>query len=165
MLKMYPGIGAGVLTVLCSLPFGAGVAAAQTAPPIQGVTGTVATDGTIESEHKAAGAIAAGAAHVVDSAAKLFSSGKGTAQNPLDALTEGSRVVVREAASAAATTAEGVVIDVSRSRRQITVRFADKKTQTLRVLDRTSADQGPHVVVSLADQPAGKSGYDFTRVS
>jgi hypothetical protein len=162
---MYPRVGVGVLVLLCALPLSANVAAAQTAPPIQGVTGTIATDGTIESEHKAAGAIAQGVARALDSAKRLLSFGKGTAQSPLDALTEGSRVVVQEAASASASSAEGVVIDVNRRRQQITVRFADKKTETLRVLDRTGGDQGAHVVVSLADHPGEKIGYDFTRVS
>ena len=61
------------------------------------------------------------------------------------------------------TTTEGVVIDVNRSRKQITIRAADKKTQTLRVMDGT-APAGAHVVVSLADQ-AGAKTYDFKRVS
>ena len=156
--------GLTVLALLCALALSSGSASAQGAPPpIQGVTGTIATDGTIESEHKAGGAIAQGAAHVAAATKKLFSFGtKGAAQDALDALAEGSRVVVQEAP--AATADEGVVIDVNRRRQQITVRFADNKTATLRVLDRTGADQGAHVLVSLADRPGEKVAYDFTRV-
>jgi hypothetical protein len=170
MHRISQSSGLTVLALLCALALGSGSAAAQGAPPpIQGVTGTIATDGTIESEHKAGGAIARGAAHVATATKKLFSFGsKGAAQDALDALAEGSRVVVQEetaeTAETAATAEEGVVIDVNRRRQQITVRFADKKTETLRVLDRTGADQGAHVLVSLADRPGEKVAYDFTRV-
>jgi hypothetical protein len=150
-----------VVVLLCALPFGSGVAVAQTAPPIQGVTGTIATDGSIDSQKKAAGAVARGA---VDTAKKLL-PGDGTAQNPLDALAEGSRVVVHDPAPASPSSLDGVVIDINRRRQQITVRFADKTTETLRVLDRSGANPGAHVVVSLADQAGEKVGYDFTRVS
>jgi len=142
------------LALPCALLLATAPAAAQTAPPIQGVTGTIATDGTIDGVHKAAGAVAV-------AAKKILPGRKGSDQNPLAALTEGSHVVVQEAAS----TAEGVVVDVNKKRQQITVRFADKKTQTLRVLDRSGADPGTHVTVSLSDQPGEKIAYDFTRVS
>ena len=66
---------------------------------------------------------------------------------------------------AARTTTEGVVIDVNRSRKQITIRSGDKKTHTLRVMDAAGASgSGDHVVVSLADQANAKT-YDFRRVS
>ena len=138
----------------------AGPGAAQgTAPPIQGITGTIATEETIRGEHKAAGKIAKGVK-------KVLPGGKSTSENPLDALIAGSRVVVKDMADggeAVKATTEGVVIDVNRSRKQITIRAADKKTQTLRVMDGT-APAGAHVVVSLADQ-AGAKTYDFKRVS
>ena len=97
---------------------------------------------------------------------KVLPGGKSTSENPLDALIAGSRVVVKDMADggeAVKATTEGVVIDVNRSRKQITIRAADKKTQTLRVMDGT-APAGAHVVVSLADQ-AGAKTYDFKRVS
>ena len=138
-----------VLVLLHAAP----AAAQGTAPPIQGVTGTVATEGSRDGVKKAAGAAARGVK-------KVLPGGKVSAQDPLTALIEGSHVVVAEGASAA----EGTVIDVNKKRQQITVRFADKKTQTLRVLDRSGENPGPHVIVSLADQPGEKVTYDFTRV-
>ena len=150
--------------LLCALPLIAVSAAAQTAPPIHGVTGTVATDSTIRNEHEAARKIAGGAARA---AKKILPGGTATDQNPLDALIVGSRVVMRAAADggAAAKATEGVVIDVNRSRKQITIRSADKKAHTLRVMDGTAVPAaGAHVVVSFADQ-AGARTYDFTRVS
>jgi hypothetical protein len=154
-----------LLTLLFVSPLVAASAAAQTAPPIHGVTGTVATDSTIRSEHEAAHKIAEGAARVVGA---ILPGGKGTNQNPLDALIEGSQVLVRDVVDdvdAANTATEGVVIDVNRSRRQITIRSADKTIQTLRVMDGTAAAAaGAHVVVSLSDQPSA-AVYDFKRVS
>jgi hypothetical protein len=152
--------------LLFALPLMAASAAAQTAPPIQGVTGTVATDSTIRNEHDAARKVAGSVARA---AKKILPGGTATDQNPLDALIVGTRVVVREAAGggdAAKTATGGVVIDVNRSRKQITIRSADNKAHTLRVMDGTGAPPAPgtHVVVSLADQ-AGARTYDFTRVS
>lgn len=129
------------------------LASAQTAPPIHGVTGTIATDTSIRDEHGIAHGIARGAA-------KLMSLGRQrSGENPLDVLIEGSHVAVRDAANSA----EGVVIDVNRNRQQITVRFADRHTETLRVLDRSPGEQRVHVVVTLADQP-GATPYEFKRV-
>ena len=102
-------IGA-ILALLCALLLPTRPTAGQgTPPPIQGVTGTIATDETIRGEHKAAGKAAQGVK-------KILPGGKSTSENPLDALITGSRVVVREVAGggdAARTTTEGVVIDVN----------------------------------------------------
>jgi hypothetical protein len=186
MNRTCSSVSIGVLALLCALPLSSRPAAAQTPPPIQGVTGTIATDGTIESEHKAGRGIAQGAAYVGRGIKKLLPFGaKGT--NPLDAFTEGSRVVIRDAPGSPAAdrvdasddgrkaAMEGVVVDVNRKRQQITIRFADGKTQALRLVDRTAGGQGAragdaadpaaHVVVSITDQTGTKVDYDFNRVS
>ena len=188
MQRTSSGTGVWLAALLCTLALSSGSAAAQTPPPIQGVTGTIATDGTIESEHKAGRTIAEGAAYVGRAVKKVLPfGGKGT--NPLDAFTEGSRVVMRDAPDGSSESArradagdegrrsatEGVVVDVNRRRQQITVRIADGKTQTLRVVDRASAEKragagdGPdaatRVVVSLTDQAGARVDYDFKRVS
>ena len=148
-----------LLIAFCAVLCVSSSAAAQP-PPIQGVTGTIATDGTINSEHKAA-------QKVVEGVKKMLPGGNSTSENPLDALIEGSHVLVRDVADcgdALQTTTQGVVIEVNRSRKQITVRSADKKTHTLRVMDASAASTaGAHVVVSLEDQ-AGAKPYDFKRV-
>jgi hypothetical protein len=156
---MHRTIGVALALPCAVLLFAWPAAAQGTAPPIQGITGTIATEETIRGEHKAAGKIAEGVK-------KVLPGGKSTNENPLDALITGSRVVVKDMADggeAVKATTEGVVIDVNRSRKQITIRAADKKTQTLRVMD-ASAPAGAHVAVSLADQ-AGAKSYDFKRVS
>jgi hypothetical protein len=145
--------------LLCTLLVLPRPAAAQTpAPPIQGVTGTIATDASRDGVKKAAGAAARGVK-------KVLPGGKVDAQDPLETLIEGSRVVVQEAA-APDMRAEGVVIEVNKKRQQITVRVGDKKTQTLRVLDgaHAASDTGARVFVSLAAQAGEKVAYEFTRV-
>jgi hypothetical protein len=160
-------ISIGILTLLCALPLSSSAASAQPQPPppIQGVTGTIATDGTIESEHRAGHAIAEGAAKVVDSAKKVLPGGKSTNENPLDDFAEGSRVVLRDVKPAdgdASPTTEGVVIDINKKRNQITVRLSDKKTQTLRLA--TPAAPGD-VVVSYTGTTGARIAHDFNRVS
>jgi hypothetical protein len=135
--------------------FSAPAVAQGTQPPIQGVTGTVATEGSRDGVKKAAGAAARGVK-------KVLPGGGGESQNPMDVLIEGSHVVVTEGA-APESSAEGIVVDVNKKRQQLTVRFADKTTQTLRVMNHSGSNPGPHVLVSLADQ-AEKIIYDFSRV-
>lgn len=147
-----------LLMLLCAAP-----AVAQTAPPIQGVTGTIATDTTIDATAGAARGIAGGVVRVVGATKKLFSfGGKAANQNLLDTLIEGTRVVLRNAADASnETTTEGVVIDVNRKRQQITIRYADRKTDTLRL---TAAGGTADVVVSYSDRAGAKIAGDFIRV-
>jgi hypothetical protein len=145
--------------LMCCVP-----AAAQTAPPIQGVTGTIATDETREAEHHAAGAIADGVKRVAGATKKLFSFGgaKATNENALDALIEGARVVLRDAAdTAGASATEATVIDVNRRRQQITIRLGDRKTQTLRL---TAPGANGDVVVTYTDAAGAKATGDFTRM-
>ncbi|MGH9141118.1 MAG: hypothetical protein ACRD2I_08255 [Vicinamibacterales bacterium] len=160
--------GLFTLALLGALTLGSSPANAQTAPPIHGVTGTVATDSTIKSEHEAAHAVAEGVGKVVDGAKKILPGGKGTKENPLDGFIEGRRVVVQERAegdSAEAKTTEAVVVDVNRRRSQITVRFADRKTQTLRLADRRAADDGSAPVsVSYTDPTGARIAHDFKLV-
>jgi hypothetical protein len=121
------------------------------------VTGTIATEGSRDGVKKAAGA----AARAVE---KVLPGNKGDTTNPLDVLIAGSRVVVRDGTAEAKGT-EAVVVDVNKAKHQITVRFADKKTDTLRVMNASGASgSGSHVVVSLSDQADAKT-YDFRRVS
>jgi len=125
----------------------------------------MATDATIRTEHAAAHAIAEGAAKVADGARKVLPGGKGTKQDPLDSFDEGRRVVLQDKPQGdgeAPIATEGVVIDVNRGRKQITVRVDDGKTQTLRV---AAPDTPTDVVVSCTDKAGAKVTHDFKRVS
>src|SRR5471030_468075 len=165
MRRVHREIGVRLLALLCALPLSSALVAAQTAPPIDGVNGTVVPESTVQAEYGAGHAIAEVAKHFVDYAKKLFYfGGKGTDQNPLEGLTDGRRVVVRDITDGdgdASKTTEGVVIDVNRRRNQITIRFADRKTQTLRV---SAPDAAPDVVVSYTDDAGAKIAHDFNRV-
>ena len=153
-----PRMNRALPALLFALLVSARLASAQgTPPPIQGVTGTIATEGSRDGVKKAAGAAARGVK-------KVLPGTKGDTTNPLDVLIAGSHVVVREGA---ATTkgVEAVVVDVNKAKQQITLRLPDKKTDTLRVMDASGASgSGVHVTVSLADQANAKA-YDFRRVS
>jgi len=156
-----------LLALLCAATWGAGRVAAQQPPPIHGVTGTVATDGTIDSEHAAGHAIAEGVGKVVDGAKKVLPRGaKGSNANPLDSYSEGRRVVLQAAGNSEAEATEGTVIDVNRRRQQITVRFADRKTQTLRLAERAApGDTAPSIVVSYKDPAGTRIAHEFKPVS
>jgi hypothetical protein len=152
-------ITTATLTLLCGLLLYAQPVAAQGTPPppIQGVTGTIATEGSRDAVKKAAGAAARGVK-------KILPGTKGDTTNPLDVLIAGSHVVVREG-TAEAKGIEAIVVDVNQSKRQITVRLPDKKTDTLRLMDASGASgSGAHVLVSLSDVANPKT-YDFRRVS
>lgn len=129
---------------------GAASAMAQTAPPIHGVTGTIATDATIRDEHEAANKIAVGIK-------KILPGGQAD-ENPLDGFTEGRKVILKDADG----TTEGVVIDVNRRKQQFTVRISQKKTETLRVLQPGGQ---PDVNVSYTDPAGAKVERGFARVS
>src|SRR3954452_5859635 len=147
---------AAATTVLCAALLAAPQVSAQTAPPIQGVTGTIATDETREAERHAAGAAADGVKHVAGAVKELFSFGgaKATNQNALDVLIEGARVVLRDVADTDGDAAsEGTVIDINRRRQQITIRLGDRKTQTLKVAASGTAGD---VVVGYTDATGAK---------
>lgn len=170
MRSMERTAGLGLLALLFALPLGSTCAAAQTAPAIHGVNGTLATDATIKSEHAAAHAIAEGAGRVVDGAKKALPGGTRSKQNPLDGFTEGRTVVLQEVAAGdgeAATATEAVVIDVNRGRQQITVRFDDRKTETLRLINPAATGDGTAtaVIVSYTDQAGAKVAHRFRLVS
>jgi hypothetical protein len=150
-------MGASSALLFAVLLFARPAAAQGTTPPIQGVTGTIATEGSRDGVKKAAGAAARGVK-------KALPGKGGETSNPLDVLIAGSHVVVREGA-ADAKGIEAVIVDVNKGKQQITVRLPDKKTDTLRVMDASGTKgSGAHVLVSLADQANAKP-YDFRRVS
>jgi hypothetical protein len=163
MRKIYRPGGVLLLALLYALPLSSRPASAQTAPPIGGVTGTYVPDATVKAEYEGAHGIAEGVGHVVGYAKKLFGI-KGGAQDPLDAFTEGRKVVLREGTEST----EGVVIDVNRSRQQMTVRLEGGTTETLKVGERgaaPAADGAPAVIVSYKDAAGATVTRDFKKVS
>lgn len=177
-------IGIGVLCV--TPPFHA-----QTPPPIHGVTGMIATEGTIREEHKAANKIVVetsdGVKHVYDTAKGLLVHGG--KDNTLSDLKPGTTVVVHYTTGAAGDAAqeidrvgenglsvtEGMVSDINRGKKEITIRYNDGTTEKLKLTDRSAADAGKdvgadaigvtRVVVYYSDEAGQKVVHYFKRKS
>src|SRR4029077_14078993 len=130
---------------------------AQTPPPIHGVTGTIATEGTIKSEHKAAHKVVVatedGVEHVYDAAKDLVVHG---GKDPLSDLKPGTTVIVHYTADNTAqevdrvgpdrlSTTEGVATKIDRDKKEITIRYDNGKIEKLRLTDRAAADVGKNI--------------------
>jgi hypothetical protein len=157
---------------------------AQTGPPIRG---TMALEGTMTQLYRAANvlvvAVIDGAEHVYHFTRDLIvHRGRNGGGDPLDGLREGTRVVVHYVTKGAQVavaeldrvgddglkTKEGVVTQVDRGRKRITIRFDDGATETLELTGRLAAvpaDLGParapRLVVYEADESGGKVAYSF----
>jgi hypothetical protein len=104
---------------------------AQRAPAIPGVTGTIATPTTIDQEHKLANKIAVAAEDGIE---HVFPAGKG----PLSDLKPGSTVAIYFES----TVTEGTVSDVSRSRNEITLRYANGTKEKLQLAEKIALEPG-----------------------
>ena len=131
--------------------------AAQTPPPMIGGTGNAATEGTMRKVYRAANMIIVttmdGVEHAYHFSKDLVvHGGKGAGVDALEGLHEGAMVVVHYAANGTQSTAaevdvvgdqglrvtEGAVTRIDRGRQQITVKYANGKTE---VGIRPSANQ------------------------
>jgi len=101
-------------------------ASAQRAPAIPGVTGTIVTPETAKDEKKAADKAAVAVKDALTREAK----------GPLSDLTPGTTVVIRHGSEVT----EGIVSKVDVGDNEITVRFDNKKVETLVLADKASAD-------------------------
>src|SRR5882672_6823341 len=147
---------------LCGLLLGVSSSvSAQTPPPIGGVTGTMALEGTVKTVYKAANTIIVG---TIDGVEHVFHYTKnllvhGSKDTTLEGLHEGSQVVVhyamdgtQEAAlevdslgDQGLKTSEGVVTRIDRRRKQIAIKYPDGKVETLRLTDRAALDAGNEI--------------------
>jgi hypothetical protein len=149
-----------VLAPLGGLVLGASISVnAQSPPPIQGVTGTIATQGAIKDVGEVGNTIVVGTLDGIEHAFHftkhlLLRGGEGT--EALQGLRAGRSVVVHykvEGASEAAhevdragdeglKSTEGVVTRVDRGRKQFVIEFTDGKTETFRLSDRAAESVG-----------------------
>ncbi len=133
---------------------------AQHAPPIPGVTGTLATPETVKDEYKAANKVVVAAEDGVE---HVFPAGKG----PLSDLVEGSTVAIYYESKAT----EGTVTDVGRKSGEITVRYDNGKTEKLKLADKQAVEPGralkngpqgdTRVVVYYSDEAHGRIARYF----
>jgi Cu/Ag efflux protein CusF len=156
---------------------------AQRPPAISGLTGTMATEATIKNEQKAGNKIVVatedGVEHVYDEAKDLVVHG---GKNPLSDLKPGTTVVIHYTADNAVheidrvgenglSVTEGVVSQIDRGKKEITIRYDNGKTETLQLTDRAAVDAGQalkkipegstRVVVYYSSNAKGKVAHYF----
>jgi len=160
---------------------------AQTPPPIGGVSGTIAPEGSGDQVEAGANAVAAKTA---EGTRRLFHAlllhGKTDApmNDFLSGLRPGSTLVLHYAASGTNSTPqepdrkpervrEGMVLSINRARQEISVRLDDKTVDTLQLAvasvrdgapDDANAPAGPQrVVVDYTDDAGRKLSHSFTQ--
>jgi flagellar hook-associated protein FlgK len=170
------------------------VVAAQERPPIDGVTGTVALEGTVEKTYEGVNTVIVktedGIEHLIHLTDRtVVHGGRATGERALRGLAEGSTVVVHYTAEGDSNTAnevdrvaddglkviEAVVTKVDRRAKTITIQLADGTRQTLALTDRAAADVGKDldgagadaakVVVYFNDETGRRVVHYFKRVS
>jgi hypothetical protein len=181
------------LLLISSVAFGVTPAlhAQTTLPPIHGVTGVIATDATIKDEHKAANKIVVttedGVEHVYSAAKDLLVHGG--KNSVLADLKPGTTVVVHYTADEGGESAheidrvggnglqttEGMVTDINRGKKEITIRYDNGMTEKLTLTDRAAVDAGQdfkdqavgttRVVVYYSDEAGKKIAHYFKRKS
>jgi len=177
-------IGAGLLAM-------ARPSAAQEAPPIAGVTGTLALEGTVDKASAAANAIAVKTANGVEHLFRLTKRtvvhGAPQAEAAFNRVTVGSRVIVHYAIDDGEKTAveidhiaadglhemTGVVTHVDRGAKQLSIRLADGSNETLQLSDRAATHIGKDidraadhstVVVYYSEEAGGKVAHYFRKI-
>jgi hypothetical protein len=183
--------GFGLGAALLALP---ALHAGQEAPPINGITGTIALEGTVDQTYKAANTVIV---KTLDGVKHLFHLTGNTVVHGVDSaadeafrgLEAGSAVVVHYTVGAGEQTAlevdrvgdkglktmQGVVTRVDRAGRRISIRLVDGSTETLRLTDRAATDVGKdvdrgaadttRVIVYYADEAGQRVAHYFKRVS
>jgi hypothetical protein len=164
---------------------------AQSGPPIQGVTGTIATEGTIKDVGEAGNTIIVGTLdgveHVFHFTKDLLVHG-GKGSEALRGLKPGSEVVVHYTVDGSGEAAheidrlgdeglkstKGVVTRVDGRRKQFVIKFADGRTETFRLTDRAAeyagsdvgrtTTSGGQVVVYYSDENGQKVAHYFRKV-
>ena len=175
------------MRALLHLPVVGMVALAVTAadaqgPPINGLTGTMATEATIKDEQKAANKIVVesedGVEHVYDAGKGLVVHG---GKDPLSDLRPGTTVIIHYTADNTAheidrvgdgglSAMEGIATKIDRGKKEITIRYDDGKIETLRLTDRAAADVGQNIgddtriIVYYSDEAGAKVTHYFKKL-
>ena len=192
LLKGITPVFAGIVAI--NVIGAADAQAAQQPPPIHGVTGTIATEGTIQETSEAGHTILVKAADGVE---RLFHLNRRSTVHSADAagdealrpLKKGTPVVVHYTTDGENLTAEeidrlgddglkqmqGVVTAVNRGDRTISIKLADGTRQTLRLSERAATEAGEEidhagdgpvkVIVYFRDEAGQRVAHYFKRVS
>ena len=172
------------LLVAASLSGAAGLSAQTSPPPVQG---TIALEGTMRKFYKGVNVIVVatmdGVEHTYHFAKDLVvHGGKGTGPDALQGLEEGTMVVLHYSGTGADAAVreidrvgdnglkvtEGRVTRVDHGRREITIRFGNGKTETLRLTERAAAESrdvdeavGTRVVIYYSDESGNRVAHYF----
>jgi len=146
-------------------------AAAQQPPPIQGVTGTIATETSIDETTAAGHGILAKVKRVLRlNGRSTVPSGDAAGEEALGGLKKGTRVVVSDP-SKSVKEAAGSIVALNLADRTISVRLSDDSIQTFRLSDEAVADAdavgdaGVKVIVYYRNESGQRIAKHFTRVS
>ena len=161
----------GLAALLAVTVIGVAGAAAQQPPPIQGVTGTIATETSIDETTAAGHGILAKVKRVLHlNGRSTVPSGDAAGEEALSGLKKGTRVVVSDAAKSVKEVA-GSVVALNLADRTISVRLSDDSIQTLRLSDEAAADAdavsdvGAKVIVYYRNESGQRVAKHFKRVS
>jgi len=169
-------IGASVFA--CAL---AGTPAlAQTPPPIGGVSGTIAPEGSGDQVEAGANAVVSKTAEGTRWLFRAFRGNSGTPINDfLSGLRPGTNIVLHYSATGAQGASpngeaervrEGMVLQINRTKQEISVRLDDKSVDTLQLAEPVIRDNAPHgnnsvapqvVVVDYTDDAGRKQSHSF----
>jgi hypothetical protein len=143
--------------------------AAQQPPPIQGVTGTIATETSIDETTAAGHGFVAKVKRALHlNGRSTVPSGDAAAEEALGGLKKGTRVVVSDAAQRVKEVA-GSIVALNLADRTISVRLPDDSIQTLRLSDEAdaeaAADAGANVTVYFRNASGQRVAKHFRRVS
>jgi len=157
----------------------AAASAGQQPPPIGGVTGTIALEGTVQKTYEGANTVAV---KTVDGIEHLFHvsdrtvvhGGAAGDDHPLHGIHDGSRVVVHyttegdheiadevdRVAADGLQAIEGVITNVVRHARTISIRLPDGSRQTLQLTERAASDVGRDLDAGALGTVTGVIYYD-----
>jgi hypothetical protein len=178
------------LVVVALMIASASIGAQDPSPPVPGVTGTIGIEGTVDkfyaATHQVAVKTADGVRHLLHLSSLTAVHGTTrTAEGPLGGLERGSQVVVQYVVNVDTKTAVeidrvgqgglkvvgGVVTNVDRSAKTLTVRLADDSSMTLRLTDHAAHHVGndienqTRVMVYYADDGGEPVAHYFKRAS
>jgi hypothetical protein len=134
-----------------------------TPPAVHGVTGTVATEGTMKTVYRGLNTIVVttidGVEHVYHFTKDLVVHGGKSPADPLAGLKEGTTVVIHYSTEGGRQTAreidqvgdeglletEGTITRIERGKKQITVRIGQGRTETFQLTDRAAAETSKEI--------------------
>ena len=157
----------GFAALLAAHVMWAAEAAAQQPPPIQGVTGTIATETSIDDTTATGHGILGKVKRVLHlNGRSTVPSRDAAGEEALGGLKKGTRVVVSDAAKSVKDVS-GSVVALNLGERTISVRLPDDSIQTLRLSDEAEAagDPGANVIVYYRNESGQRVSKHFRRVS